>query len=349
MEAAHQVTAGSRVRRSAVALGAIVALLALTACGSGSGRERMSLMLDVGWLPKHALFVSAVERGFFEAEGIDLEVMPGSGSTNTVTSVDVGRVDAGWADYGATVVSQGRGAAVKQVNQVQARSAYAVVALAGTGIDGWEDLPGKTVATEGAGAMTAMWPYALSRLGLTEDDVNVVHATSAAKIPGLLAGQWDANLALYVSDQPAIDALDRRATVLKWSDLGIDLYGNGIVFSDEKLRTAPDQVKRFNRAVQKGYLWACGHPQEAAQDFQKEVSGFEDRTIVLAINEQCALNWGPDGAGDFGVMDDASVQNMIDVAHRFLGLDPDARLTPADVYSNDYLTLLHRGDAIPTP
>lgn len=344
------MSGGTGVRRSASAVVAVMALLVLTGCGSSGVGERMSLMLDVGWLPKHALFLSAVERGFFEEEGIDLEVMPGSGSTNTVTSVDVGRVDAGWADYGATVVSQGRGAQVKQVNLVQARSAYAVVALAGTGIDSWEDLPGKTVATEGAGAMTAMWPYALSRLGLSEGDVNVVHANSSAKIPGLLAGQWDANLALYVSDQPAIDALDRQATVLKWTDLGIDLYGNGIVMSDEALRADPDRAERFNRALQRGYLWACEHPREAAQDFRDEVSGFEERTVVLAVNEQCALNWGADGSPEgFGVMDDERVQEMIDVAHRFLGLDPGAGLTPADVYSNDYLAPLHRGDAVQAP
>ncbi|MFF5989109.1 ABC transporter substrate-binding protein [Prauserella flavalba] len=310
----------------------------------------MTLMLDVGYLPKHALFVSAVERGFFEAEGIDLTVMPGSGSTNTVTSVDAGKVDAGWADFGATIISQGQGADVKQVNLLQARSAYAVVALADTGISSWKDLRGKTVATEGAGAMTAMWPFAMSKLGFKEGDVNVVHASSGSKIPGLLAGQWDANLALYVSDQPAIDALDRQAVVLKWSELGIDLYGNGIVVSNEKLRADPAQVKRFNRAMQKGYLWACGHPAEAAHDFQKEVSGFKDRTIILAINEQCSLTWGEGAsASKFGVMDDAGAQEMLDVAHQFLGLSPDSDLTTASVYSNDYLEPLQRDETIQTP
>lgn len=49
--------------------------------------------------------------------------------------------------------------------------------------------------------MAAMWPFAMHKLGLKEGDVNVVSAASASKIPGLLAGQWDANLALYVSDQ----------------------------------------------------------------------------------------------------------------------------------------------------
>ncbi|WP_030741860.1 ABC transporter substrate-binding protein [Streptomyces sp. NRRL F-5135] len=336
--------------RGIAAIGGAVLLMTVSGCVSNSGKNSMTLMLDVGYLPKHAPFISAVERGFFKEEGIDLTVMPGSGSTNTVTSVVTGKVDAGWADFGATVTSQGRGAKVKQVNLLQARSAYAVVALAGTGIKRWSDLRGKTVATEGGGAMTAMWPYAMSKLGLKEGDVDVVPASSASKIPGLLAGQWDANLALYVSDQPAIDALGRKAAVLKWSDLGISLYGNGIVVSDEKLKNDPDQVRRFNRAMQKGFLWACGHPTEAAEDFQKEVSGYETKTITLAIGAQCGLNWGTGkSASQFGVMDDAGTQKVIDVARRFLGLNPASDLKPEDVYSNSYLEPLHPNETIQAP
>lgn len=337
-------------RRLAAIIGALTLAVALPGCASGGDENSMSLMMDVGYLPKHAPFFAAVDRGFFTAEGLDVTIMPGSGSTNTVTSVETGRVDAGFADFGTTVLNQGRGAAVKQVNLLQARSAYAVVGLADSGIKGWDDLRGRTLATEGAGAMTAMWPLALSRLGLAADEVNLVHASSGSKIPGLMAGQWDANLALYISDEPAIDALDRQAVVLKWSDLGIDLYGNGIVVSEEKLRSDPDQVRRFNRAMQKGFLWSCAHPEEAAQDFQREVTGYEVPTIVLAIREQCSLNWNADeSVSAFGVMDDAGVGKVLDVAQQFLGLKPNSGLTPQDIYSNDFLEPLHRGDEIAAP
>lgn len=336
-------------RKIAAIVGAIL-LAALPACASGGGANSMTLMVDVAYLPKHAPFFAAAERGFFAAEGIDLTIMPGSGSTNTVTSVETGKVDVGFADFGATIISQGRGAEVKQVNLLQARSAYAVVGLAGNGIADWDDLRGKTLATEGAGAMTAMWPFALSKLGLAEGDVNVVHASSGSKIPGLLAGQWDANLALYVSDEPAIDALGREAVVLKWADIGIDLYGNGIVMSDEKLRRDPDQVRRFNRAMQKGFLWACEHPEEAAQDFRAQVSGFETDTVTLAIREQCSLNWAADESVDqFGVMDDAGVQKMLDISREFLGLPADSDLTPQDIYTNEFLAPVRRGETIQAP
>lgn len=336
-------------RKIAAIIGAIL-LAALPACASGKGENSMTLMVDVGYLPKHAPFFAAVERGFFAVEGIDLTIMPGSGSTNTVTSVETGKVDAGFADFATTIIGQGRGAGVKQVNLLQAKSAYAVVALAGTGVNGWDDLRGKTLATEGAGAMTAMWPFAMSKLGLVEGDVDVVHASSGSKIPGLLAGQWDANLALSVSDKPAIDALGREAVVLEWADIGIELYGNGIVVSDDKLDSDPGQVRRFNRAMQKGFLWACAHPDEAARDFQKQVTGFETATITLAIREQCSLNWGTgESANQFGVMDDAGVQRTLDIARRFLGLPANSDLTPRDIYTNDFLAPLHRDDIIHAP
>ncbi|MFI6703535.1 ABC transporter substrate-binding protein [Streptomyces sp. NPDC050509] len=337
------------IRRISGITGAAL-LMAVSGCAGSGGKNSMTLMLDVGYLPKHAPFISAVERGFFKDEGIDLTVMPGSGSTNTVTSVVTGKVDVGWADFGATVTAQGRGAAVKQVNLLQARSAYAVVALADTGIKGWDDLKGKTLATEGGGAMTAMWPLAMNKLGLKQSDVNIVPASSASKIPGLLAGQWDANLALYVSDAPTIDALGRKAIVLKWSDLGISLYGNGIVASDEKLKKDPQQIRRFNRAMQKGYLWACQHPDDAAKDFQKQVSGYETKTITLAIDAQCGLNNGTGEAADqYGVMDDKGVQKIIDVAHKYLGLKQGSNRTPENTYSNAYLTPLNPNKRIQAP
>ncbi|OBC01636.1 nitrate ABC transporter substrate-binding protein [Mycobacterium sp. 852013-50091_SCH5140682] len=341
----------TRAPRLAAALSAVVfAAGLLSGCGNGRSENSMSLMVDVGYLPKHAPFFAAVHRGFFGAEGLDVTVMPGSGSGNTVTAVETGRVDAGWADFGVTVLNQGRGAKVKQVNLLQAKSAYAVVSMAGKGINTWADLKGKTVATEGAGAMTSMWPYALKRLGLQQRDVNVVHAASSAKLPGLLSGQWDATLALSVSDAPAIDALGRDPVVLRWRDLGIDLYGNGIIFSDDSLKNRPDRVRRFNNALQRAFLWSCQNPELAAEDFHREVAGYETKTVVKALDEQCSLNWPDDNPDSrFGTMTDAGVQKVIDICHDFLGLDKEITVSPAQVYSDDFIAPLSRTQKIAAP
>ncbi|MEC4615535.1 ABC transporter substrate-binding protein [Tsukamurella tyrosinosolvens] len=334
--------------RLSLAATSVVLAASATACGANSP-DTMSVMMDVGYLPKHTPFFAAVDHGFFAEEGLDVEVMPGSGSGNTVTAVESGRVDAGWADFAVTVINQGRGAKVKQVNLVQAQSAYAVVSMDGKGISTWDDLVGKTVATEGGGAMTSMWPYALSKLGLDKAAVNVVHAASNAKIPGLLAGQWDANLALSVSDAPAVAGLGRTPVVLRWSDLGINIYGNGIIFSDKEIASNPDRVKRFNRALQRGFLWACANKDSAAQSFHKEIEGYATSTVLTALEEQCSLNWPKDYRDTpYGAMDDAGVQEVLDISRQFLGLK-NRDLMPNQVYDNSFLSSITRDEQIVAP
>src|SRR5690606_29898030 len=150
-----------------------------------------------------------------------------------VAAVDTKKVDFGWADYGVSVLNIAKGSNIKQVALVQGKDAYALVALKSSGIEDWDDVKGKRLATEGAGAMTAMWPIVAGKLGLNDGDVEVIHAASETKIPGLLANQWDANLALFVSDEPVLVGQGHETVVLKWNELGFQLYGNGIITSND--------------------------------------------------------------------------------------------------------------------
>jgi NitT/TauT family transport system substrate-binding protein len=336
--------------RAALALTTLAAL-AVTGCsGSDDSGSKVSLMLDVAVLPKHAPFYAAAAEGFFEAEGIDLKIQPGSGSGNTVSAVDTGRVDFGWADFGVTVVNQGKGVHVRQINLVQGASAYSTIALPDSGIDSWEDLKGKTVATEGNGAMTYMLPAALNAAGLAKDDVEVVNVTGESKIPGLLAKKWDANLALFVSDAPVLKAEGVDPVVLKWADIGLQYYGNGIIASEETIEKRADLATRFNEALQKGFLWSCDHPEEAAAHFMDEVRGFEEATVVDAVEEQCSLAWTDENRTlGFGAMSDEGVQEVIDVAGTYLGLEDPAGLTPDEVYSNDLIATITEDDEIASP
>lgn len=340
--------------RWAAAAAATGAALALVGCSSAQGEagkgDSATLMLDVAVLPKHAPFYAAVGRGFFEAEGIDLTIRPGSGSGNTVTAVDTGRVDFGWADFGVTILNQGKGAKVKQIDLVQGASAYSTIALPDSGIKDWKDLKGRTVATEGNGAMTSMLPAALSKVGFSPADVEVVNVTGESKIPGLIAKKWDANLALFVSDGPVLKSKGVEPVVLKWADIGIEYYGNGIIASDATLKERPELAKRFNAAMQKGFLWACANPDEAAKDFAAEVRGFEHETVVDAVEQQCSLAWTDENEKlGYGAMSDEGVQKLIDVAGEFLGLQNPESLAPSQVYTNDYLTKLTPADEPTAP
>lgn len=317
---------------------------------NAEGTEKVTLMLDVAVLPKHAPFYGAVAAGFFEAEGIELELMPGSGSANTVAAVDTGRVDFGWADYNVSILNRAQGSSIRQINLVQGQSAYAALALPDSGISDWDDLKGKTVATEGNGAMVAMWPAVIDKLGWAEDDVTVVSAAGEAKIPGLISKQWDANLALSVSDGPILIAEGYDPVILKWADLGLLYYGNGIITSDKTIEEKPELVEKFTRAMQRGFAWACANQEESADAFSAKVPGFDEAALQNAIEGQCDLMWNEENsAAGFGAMTDEGVEKQIAVATKYLGLENPDEISPSDIYTNEFLEPLSPEDVIEAP
>ena len=332
--------------------------VSLIACSSGGtdtkpGEEKpaelqkVTFMTDVAFLPKHAPFFSAIEQGFFEREGIELEIMPGSGSNNTVVAVETNKVNFGWADFAVTTLNRARGAQVKQVALVQGGDAYAAVTLPESGIKTFKDLKGKRVATEGAGAMTSMWPLALEKSGLKESDVEVIHAAGEAKIPGLLSGQWDATLALFVSDGPVLVGLGYEPVLLKWRDIGISLYGNGIVASEDTMKNDPDLVKRFTKAMTEGFMHACDNQEQTVKDLMKNVIGLEEKAVEMATEGQCDLMWSEENEElGYGAMSDEGVQTVIDIAGKYLGLENADTLKASDVYTNEFTTPIPHGTTI---
>lgn len=343
----------SRIRALAAATAA--AALVLTGCSAGGGEggegtKDATLMLGVAFTPRHAPVFAALDQGFFEEEGINLEIMPGTGSNNTVAAVDSGKVEFGWADFGVTVLNVANGSGVKQINLLQGSDFYSVLALEGSGIKSWDDLKGKTVATEASGAMTAMWPIIMDELGFDEGDVEVIHATGDSKVPGLLAGKWDANLAYSASDAPGLIDQGENPVILPWSDLGLSIYGDGILTSDALLESDPVLVQAFNRAITKGFMWSCANVPETIESFNNQVAGFSDLALETAIEMQCDGRWNDENETEgLGIMTDEGVQEIIDVAGEFLGLENADEIAPADIYTNDYIEPIAKGEEVESP
>src|SRR5690606_27721668 len=127
-------------------------------------------------------------QGFYEDEGLDIEIVPGTGSLNTSVAVGQGGADFGFADFGTMAGAVANGSDVRQLLGIHMQSPFAIVTTEDSGIKDWDDLKGKKVASEPTGSTTVLFPLALELAGLTEDDVELVHVDGTAKVPGMLAG-----------------------------------------------------------------------------------------------------------------------------------------------------------------
>ena len=75
-------------------------------------RTRSSLLLNWYTYSEHAPFYLGKERGYFDQEGIDLDIQEGRGSGVTVQAVAAGTATFGYADVPTMIKAAAKGAPV---------------------------------------------------------------------------------------------------------------------------------------------------------------------------------------------------------------------------------------------
>src|SRR5438876_8429973 len=67
----------------------------------------------------------------------------------------------------------------------------------------------------------------------------------------------------------AKSAAPKQVLALSYADAGLDLYGNGIIASDNLIKSNPDLIRRFVTATMLGLKDAIANPQEAGTIMSK--------------------------------------------------------------------------------
>ena len=102
---------------------------------------------DFGFNGRHSYFFVALDKGFYKAEGLNVNIIRGQGSIDAVKKVATGAAQIGFADAGAVILARANDSIpVKLVAIIYAKPPHAVFALADSGIKTPKDLEGRTVA-----------------------------------------------------------------------------------------------------------------------------------------------------------------------------------------------------------
>ena len=87
---------------------AIVIFATLLGCAPALALDKVTLRLDWVYGSEHAPIFLAKEKGFFTAEGIDVNILPGEGSTVTVKLVGNRTTEFGYAGADQALMAFGR-------------------------------------------------------------------------------------------------------------------------------------------------------------------------------------------------------------------------------------------------
>jgi NitT/TauT family transport system substrate-binding protein len=168
------------------------ALLALCAGPAvAQGKDKVVLLLNWYVYSEHAPFFLGKTRGYFEKEGIDLDIQEGRGSGVTVQAVAAGTADFGYADVATMIKAASKGAPVIAVGVALQTSPMSVMGFADKNIRKPADIKGKTVAVTPGDSMSQIWPLFLKKTGLKDSDFKTVSGDAQTKLNAVMTGQAD--------------------------------------------------------------------------------------------------------------------------------------------------------------
>jgi NitT/TauT family transport system substrate-binding protein len=306
----------------------------------GGPPEKVTFATDFGLNGRHAPYYTAVDKGFFKEMNLDVKIVRGGGSLDAIRQVAAGNAQAAFADLAALITMRANeNVPVKEISIIYTRPPQALYCLPESGIKTARDLEGKKLSDAASSAVPRIFPAYAKAMGVDVSKVKWVFADSAA-LPALLVSKQVDCVAQFVVGEALLKkaAGGRDLVRLAYADApGLDYYGNGIVASDEMIRTKPELLKRILWGVNQGLAYAFDHPDEAAEILNKnqpQVPVDVAKAETLAVK---ALALVPETQKNgIGWVDPARVQKTIDIMTAALELK--RKVTVDEVYAPGFLT-----------
>ena len=324
--------------RRLMLLGAALALAATPAFGQG--KDKVVLLLNWYVYSEHAPLFLGKARGYFEQEGIDLDIQEGRGSGVTVQAVAAGTANVGYADVPTMIKAASKGAPVIAVGVALQTSPMSVMGFADKNIRKPEDIKGKTVAVTPGDSMSQVWPLFLKKTNLKDGDFKVVAGDGQTKLNAVMNDQADLLLG-YVMDQAIKlqDGKNKPVYAIRFADYGVNMVSSGIIAQKDFLKQKPDVAKRFMRAATKSLEEAAKNPEAAIDAMLKAQpkSGVKD-TALVGMKQTAALYKGPDNPNDRPFRVGAkNMDETLTLLVDYGGLEKATAGKATDYYTNEYL------------
>ncbi|MDG4826494.1 ABC transporter substrate-binding protein [Asanoa sp. WMMD1127] len=319
-----------------------------TSTGSG-GTTKVKLQLQWFVQGQFAGYIAAADQGFYQEQGLDVEILEGGVDIVPQTVLAQGQADFAIAWVPKALASREQGAGITNIGQIFQRSGTYQVSFASANIKSPADLKGKKVGNWGFGNEFELFA-AMTKAGLDPGkDVTLVQ--QQFDMQGLLRKDIDAAQAMsYNEYAQLLEAKDPDTgklyepsafTVLDWNQVGTAMLQDAVWANTAKLESDQayqDTAVKFLAASIKGWAY-CRDNAEACRDLVvKRGSKLGASHQLWQVNEVNKLVWpAPAGAG---VIDEAAWKATVDLSMTTKNADGQTVLSKAPeglAYTNDYV------------
>ena len=261
----------------------------LCACKSDDSKALTTVKLNE---VAHSIFYApmyvAIEKGYFEDEGIEFSLTTGFGADKTMAAVVSGDADVGFMGTEASIYAYTEGAKDHVINfaQLTQRAGNFLVAREEMSDFKWEDLKGKKVLGGRKGGMPEMvLEYVIKENGMTiGKDMEIINNIDFTSTAGAFLGEVGD---YTVEFEPAATTLEQSGKGHIVASLGeASGYVPYTVYmaQDAFLQAHPDVVEAFTRAIYKGQQWVESHSAaEIAKVIQPQFAETDLDTLTTIV------------------------------------------------------------------
>ena len=249
----------------------LVCAMLLCGCGASagdnetSGLKELDVVLD--WYPNalHAFLYVAIEKGYYEEEGLKVNIRFPSNANDAISLVAAGQADIGL--YYQQDVIQARAqqdVPVKSIGAVVQGPLNIVLSLEEKGIISAGDLVGKTIGYAGTELSEALIRSIMQYVGADYSDVTMIDV-GFDLMSSMTTGNVDATIGCLVNHE--VPQMEEEGFSVNWFDLddyGVPTYYEGIFLaSDETIANDSETLQAFLRASAKGFADMKADPEAA--------------------------------------------------------------------------------------
>ncbi len=291
------------------------AVAATLAAGAAQAADDVTLQLKWVTQAQFGGYYVALDKGFYEEEGLDVTIKPGGPDIAPPQVIAGGGADVIVDWMPSALASREKGVPLVNIAQPFKSSGMMLTCLKETGVKSPDDFPGRTLGVWFYGNEYPFLSW-MSKLGIPTDggDKGVTVLKQGFNVDPLLQKQADCvSTMTYNEYWQVIDAgiSPDELITFKYEDEGVATLEDGLYVLEDNLKDPAfvDTMVRFVRASMKGWKWAEENPDEAAEIvLENDATGAQTEKHQKRMMAEVAKLT----AGSNGALDPADYQRTVD-------------------------------------
>jgi NitT/TauT family transport system substrate-binding protein len=267
--------------------------------------------IRVGWCAKTVSaattpFAIATKMGWYKEEGLDVELIPLSGSSDCLKTVASKEIPFALPSVEPLAIARPQGVKAKIFYTAYQGNIYGIAVPVDSPVQKISDLKGKTIGVISMGSAGVPVARALvAAAGMDPaKDVSIVAAGEGAQTAAMLRSKQVDALSQFDTQYAMVENAGVKMRVLDTRE--IDRYpSNGFLALEETLKTRRKEAVALARGYAKGTIFAIANPEAAVRILyevfpQTKPTGKDEATAIhddVRVLQARIVNWKLDKAG----------------------------------------------------